>query len=127
MRTLLVFPVVLTLACASGGPPAGEAPAPSMQSAADADSCAGLYALDVRNDGDAEVRFWFTDAAQRKPGQPVGTGPVRAKDAATLFFQSPSFTPQVWAQIRNDMPIRIGSPAILQRYRIRVTLRCDRP
>lgn len=127
MRSLLVFPLAAILACASGGAPAGEAPKPSARTAAGADSCGGLYALDVRNDGDAEVWFSFTDEARLKPERRIGTGPVRAKDATTLFFQSPDYAPHVWALVRDGVPVWIGNRAALQRYRIRVILRCDTP
>lgn len=123
MRTLTVFSISLILGCAPGGTRAGAAPAPSTAAAAAGD-CAGLYALDVRNDGEGDVSFWFTDAKLIRPRQEIGV--VHGRDATTLFFQSP-VPPSVWAQARGGSRVSITDRAGLQRYRIRMTLRCDEP
>ncbi|MDH4043966.1 MAG: hypothetical protein OEW06_05845 [Gemmatimonadota bacterium] len=125
MRTLAMLSICLVSACASGGVPTGDVPAPSPQAAGSADACGGLYALDVRNDGDEDVGFSFTDAKLLRPAQQIGLGPVRGKDATTLFFRSPE-PPAVWANTRGAR-VSIDDRAGLQRYRIRVTLRCDAP
>jgi hypothetical protein len=124
MRTLAVLSMSLILACAGGGTQAADAPAPSTQAAGGDDDCGGLYALDVHNDGDDEVWFWFSDAKLLQPAQQIGR--LRGKDATTLFFRSPE-TPSVWAQTRTGSRVFITDRAGLQRYRIRVALRCDKP
>jgi len=126
MRTLALLSTSLILACAGGGTPPANAPAPSTQATEGTDECGGRYALDVRNDGDQETWFAFSDAKQLRPAQQIGTMPLRAKDATTLFFQS-SYPPLVWAQPRNGNRVFINDRTGLQRYRIRMTLRCDKP
>jgi hypothetical protein len=124
MRTLTFLSVSLIVACAPGRTQPGEAPAPSKTVAGPAGDCAGLYALDVRHDAEGEVWFSFTDAKLVRPGQQIGV--VRGRDVTTLFFQSP-VPPSVWAQPRDGSRVSINDRAGLERYRIRVTLRCDKP
>jgi hypothetical protein len=124
MRTPAVLSMLLTLACASRGTQTADAPAPSTQAVGAADDCGGLYALDVRNDGDGDVWFAFSDARQLKPSQQIGV--LRGRDATTLFFRSRE-APLVWAQTRSGTRVFINDRAGLQRYRIRMALRCDKP
>jgi hypothetical protein len=124
MRTLVLLSMSLTLACAGSGPQAADAPGPSTQTAGAADDCGSLYALEVQNDGNDEVSFSFSDAKLLQPAQQIGT--LRGKDATTLFFRSPE-VPSVWAQTRSGGRAFITDRAGLQRYKIRMTLRCDKP
>jgi hypothetical protein len=122
MRTLTVLTMSLFLACASGGARAGDAPAPSMQATGAAGECGGLYALDVRNESDDEVVFAFSDLKQIRPAQQIGV--LRGRDATTFFFRSPD-APLVWASRRSGSRVFLNDRAGEQRYRVRMTLRCD--
>jgi len=124
MRTLAGLSMSLVLACASGGAQPGDVLVPATQATGAAGECGGLYALEAHNDGDDDVRFAFSDAKQLQPAQSIGT--LRGKDAMTLFFRSP-VPPLVWAQTRSGSRVFINDRAGLQRYRIRMTLRCDKP
>lgn len=123
MRTLTLLSISLFLGCAPGGTRTGSAPEPQTQTAGGAEDCGGLYALDVQNDGSGDVVFAFSDAKQLRPAQQIGV--LRGKDATTLFFQFQGM-PLVWAQPRNGSRVYVNDRAGQQRYRIRMTLRCDR-
>jgi len=124
MRVLTLLSMAFVVACASGGTGTGEAPAPSTQTAGAAGECGGLYALDARNEDDDEVWFAFSDLKQLQPAQEIGV--LRGRDATTFFFRF-SGTPLVWAFRRNGSRVFLNDRAGLQRYRIRMTLRCDTP